>query len=371
MPMLADTADAVIGVDTHTGTHTACLVDRLGRQLAVITIPADPGGCRRLLAWARQHAPGPQLAWSIEGTRSHGLGLTRYLQAHGQLVTEAGRPERASKRPGGKPDPADAARAARDALAAGRLAQPRSDGNREALRILLAARAQATTARTAAVNMLKALILGSPDDLRGQLRGLSTPRQASRCRSLRVHASQPIAEQVLRAELRRLATHIGAWDKELRANKDQLRQLAAQVMPVLLEQPGVGPMSAAQLLVSWSPPRKVPVRGNIRRPGRGQPAAGIIRQDHPAPAQPLRRPRAQPRPARHRQLAHAPPCGDQGLPGPAPRRAENRSRDPPLPQALRSPATVPHHGDSLRHLTTHRSVKRSLTSPSIGVDRCL
>jgi transposase len=69
-----------------------------------------------------------------------------------------------------------------------------------------------------------------------------------------VHASQPIAEQVLRAEMRRLATHIGAWDKELRASKDRLRQLVAQVMPVLLEQPGVGPMSAAQLLVSWSHP---------------------------------------------------------------------------------------------------------------------
>ena len=112
MAMLADTVDAVIGVDTHTDTHTACLMDRLGRQLAVITIAADPGGCRRLLAWARQHAPGPQLAWSVEGTRSHGLGLTRYLQAQGQQVTEAGRPERASKRPGGKSDPADAARAA-------------------------------------------------------------------------------------------------------------------------------------------------------------------------------------------------------------------------------------------------------------------
>ena len=69
-----------------------------------------------------------------------------------------------------------------------------------------------------------------------------------------MHASQPIAEQVLRAEMRRLATHIGAWDKELRASKDRLRQLVAQVMPVLLEQPGVGPMSAAQLLVSWSHP---------------------------------------------------------------------------------------------------------------------
>jgi len=141
MAMLADLADAVIGVDTHTDTHTACLLDRLGRQLAVITIAADPAGCRALMAWADENAPGTRLAWAIEGARSHGLGLTRHLLQHGQMVIEAGRPARASKRPGGKSDPADAARAARDALAASRLAQPRCDGPREALRILLTARA--------------------------------------------------------------------------------------------------------------------------------------------------------------------------------------------------------------------------------------
>jgi transposase len=254
MAMLAETADAVIGVDTHTDTHTACLLDHLGREIAAITIPADPPGCRMLLAWAKRNASGPRLAWAIEGTRSHGLGLTRYLQAHGQAVIEAGRPPRASKRPGGKSDPADAARAARDALAAKRLAQPRADGAREALRILLAARSQTTMARTAAVNTFKALLLGAPDNLRQALRGLSTPRQAARCRTLRVRTSQPVAERILRAELRRLATHIGAWDRELRANKAQLHQLVAQLMPVLLDQPGVGPMSAAQLLVSWSHP---------------------------------------------------------------------------------------------------------------------
>lgn len=254
MAMLADTVDAVIGIDTHTDTHTACLVDRLGAQLAVTTIAADPAGCRRLLAWARQRAPGPRLAWAVEGTRAHGLGLTRYLQARGQAVFEASRPPRPSRRPGGKSDPADAARAARDALAADPLAQPRADGEREALRILLAARSQATTARTAAVNTFKALILGAPDGLRQALRGLSTPRQAARCRALRTHASQPLAEQVLRTELRRLATHIRDWDRELRASKTQLRHLVTQVMPVLLDQPGVGPISAAQLLVSWSHP---------------------------------------------------------------------------------------------------------------------
>jgi transposase len=254
MTMLADAIDAVIGVDTHTDTHTACLLDHLGRRVATITVPADPRGCALLLAWAVRRAPGPRLAWAVEGTRSHGQGLVRALSAGGQMVVEAGRPARASKRPGGKSDPADALRAARDALAADKLAQPRSDGPREGLRILLTARAQASTARTAAVNTLKALLLGAPDSLRQPLRGLSTPGQARKCRSLRVHATQPVDEQILRTELRRLATHIGTWDRELRANKAQLRQLVTQIMPTLLDQPGIGPMSAAQLLVSWSHP---------------------------------------------------------------------------------------------------------------------
>jgi transposase len=252
MTMLAGAIDAVIGVDTHTDSHTACMLDQLGRQVATLTVAADPRGCATLLAWAGKHAPGTRVMWAVEGTRSHGLGLTRVLRARGYRVVEAGRPTRASKRPGGKSDPADALRAARDALTADQLAQPRSDGVREGLRILLAARAQTTTARTAAVNTLKALLLAAPDDLRQALRGLSTPRQARTCRRLRVRTSQPVAEQILRAELRRLAGHIGVWDRELRTNKTQLRNLVAQTMPVLLDQPGVGPMSAAQLLVSWS-----------------------------------------------------------------------------------------------------------------------
>ena len=54
---------------------------------------------------------------------------------------------------------------------------------------------------TAAVNTLKALILGAPDGLRQALRGLSTPRQAARCRTLRVHG--PVDE--LQQSQRRIA----------------------------------------------------------------------------------------------------------------------------------------------------------------------
>ena len=254
MSMLSETVDAVIGVGTRSDTHTACMPDHLGRQISVITIPADPAGCRMLLARARRSTPGPRLAWAVEGTRSHGLGLTRVLQADGHAVAEAGRPARAGKRPGGKSDPADALQAARHALAAEQHAQPRADGAREALRILLAARAQAPTARTAAVNCLKALLLGAPASLRESLRDHSTAQQVRKCRTLRVTARQQIAEATLRAELRRLAGHITGLDRELRANRLKLEELVRQVNPALPGQPGVGPMSAAQLLVSRSHP---------------------------------------------------------------------------------------------------------------------
>ena len=44
MPMLADLVDAVIGVDTHTDTHTAAVVDRLGAHLATTEVSADAAG---------------------------------------------------------------------------------------------------------------------------------------------------------------------------------------------------------------------------------------------------------------------------------------------------------------------------------------
>jgi hypothetical protein len=44
MPMLAESVDAVIGVDTHTDTHTACLVDQSGRDLAMLTVEASVDG---------------------------------------------------------------------------------------------------------------------------------------------------------------------------------------------------------------------------------------------------------------------------------------------------------------------------------------
>ena len=88
MARLTGDVDVIIGVDTHLDSHTAAACSTTGRQLALVQIPATPAGYARLLAWAQAAAGGGQVAWAIEGTRSHGAGLARYLAAGGEQVAE-------------------------------------------------------------------------------------------------------------------------------------------------------------------------------------------------------------------------------------------------------------------------------------------
>ena len=74
----------MIGVDTHTDTHDAVLVDALGAVIAQTRIETTPAGHARLQAWAHTLIPaGQRMFWAIEGSRSHGHGLTRHLQTAG------------------------------------------------------------------------------------------------------------------------------------------------------------------------------------------------------------------------------------------------------------------------------------------------
>ena len=57
------------------------------------------------------------MAWAIEGTRSYGAGLARYLAAAGEQVAEIDGSHCLGKRRAGKRDASDAFRAARELLA--------------------------------------------------------------------------------------------------------------------------------------------------------------------------------------------------------------------------------------------------------------
>jgi transposase len=66
--MLADVVDAVVGVDTHRDSHQVEIASRTGTPIATCQIGNDAGGFAELLAWIIDHAPGPRLVVSIEGT---------------------------------------------------------------------------------------------------------------------------------------------------------------------------------------------------------------------------------------------------------------------------------------------------------------
>ena len=156
--MLAETVDAVIGIDTHRDSHEVEIADNTGRPVAVMRIGNDSAGFAQLLAAIAEVAPGPRVAVCIEGSGSCGIGLARALAAAGLLVLECGQPVRGQRRGKGKPDPIGAHLAvlAAPRLDAGRLPVPRAGGDREALRILLVARQEITVARTAQAARLRA-----------------------------------------------------------------------------------------------------------------------------------------------------------------------------------------------------------------------
>jgi transposase len=194
--------------------------------------------------------------WAVEGSRSHGHSLTRLLQAGGQRVVEAAKPVAAARRRGGKSDHLDAVHAARATLTVDRPAEPRADGVREALRILLVSHRHNTDMRTATVNMFKSLLLGA-GELRETLRKLSTARQIRTVLALPdpdpdTDVETSVETRVRIQALRRAATTILELDTAITGAEKQLRTLVTQCCPGLLDLPGVGPITAATLLTVWS-----------------------------------------------------------------------------------------------------------------------
>jgi transposase len=252
---LADRVDAVIGVDTHTDTHTAAVVSPIGSVLAEFTVAATADGVANLLAWAHEQTVvlgAGRRAWALDSARSHGIGLLRALRAAGETVFEAPKPTATARRRGGKSDSLDAVHAARAVLAADHTATPRADGDREALRILHACRRHYTDTRTATVNLFKSLILTADDDLRDQFRGRNTGQQVRHAVCLTSSDDSDMLVRLRRDQLTALAGQIRDLDRLLATNLRQIRDLVAVMVPALLEQPGIGPVTAAVALIAWS-----------------------------------------------------------------------------------------------------------------------
>jgi transposase len=255
--MVADELDYVIGVDTHLDEHVLAIIAApSGAVVARRSIQASARGYAAALRFAAAEAKGARV-WAIEGTGSYGAGLARFLAGRKETVLEISRTPRAERRLRGKDDSLDATRTARAALASETLALPRSGERREALRLLLVARRSAVDVRREALGQLRGVIVTAPDKLRDELRGLPVGKLLERCSQLRRSSAISADELATRLVLRSLARRIEAATLEAAELEHELLGHLRALAPALLKEPGVGPIVAAQLIVTWSHPGRV------------------------------------------------------------------------------------------------------------------
>jgi transposase len=250
--MLADEVDYVIGVDTHRDQHTlAVIVAPTGAVLAQTVVRANGRGYAQVVRFAESHAGGVR-AWAIEGAGHYGAGLTRCLTDRGEQVLEVGRQARTERRLRGKDDPLDAIRAARTGLAAETLTLPRAGQRREALRVLLLSRRSAVDVRRVALVQLRSVIVTAPEQLRDELRRLPVTKLIQRCSRFRRSGTRTPDELAIVLALRSLARRIEAATAEADELEREILKHVRALVPELLDEPGVGPIVAAQLIVTWS-----------------------------------------------------------------------------------------------------------------------
>lgn len=261
MSIVARSYSHVIGVDTHARTHTVAIIAAsTGERLIVRPFAATGAGMARLIAFvARVTGTGPDCSlWVIEGIGSYGARLAHQVTEAGYPLVEAMPAQPRAHQRGAKSDELDAIQIATSVLGieTGRLRQPRhDDGVRAALRVLITARDQMTSERTASVNMLNAL--ARTVDLGLDARRALSKTQIAQIASWRAR-DEPIAVRIARTEAIRLATRIKTLDQELEANTTTLTELV-QASPAapLLNLGGIGPVTAAIALICWSHPGRL------------------------------------------------------------------------------------------------------------------
>jgi transposase len=115
----------------------------------------------------------------------------------------------------------------------------------------LVARRSAVDVRREALSQLRAVIVTAPESLREQLRRLPTGALLDRCSRLRrTHSTAD--EVATRLVLRSLARRIQASTREAVELEHEILGHVRELAPTLLDEPGIGPVVAAQLIVAWS-----------------------------------------------------------------------------------------------------------------------
>ncbi|WP_433258669.1 transposase [Streptosporangium sp. CA-135522] len=163
---------------------------------------------------------------------------------------EVNRPDRATRRQRGKTDALDAESAARAVLSGRTTAVAKSgDGAVEMLRMVKVAKESAVKARMQAINQLRAVLVHADPCLHESLTRLGPVALMRRCAEL-PEAGMHDIHTAATAVLRTLARRVLALTEEIRAHQQRMTVIIADCAPRLLERHGIGPDTAATLLIT-------------------------------------------------------------------------------------------------------------------------
>jgi len=239
----------VLGADMHKRSHTIAAIDAAsGAMLSERTAQVGVRGFDELLGWAR--GLGEQRVWALEDCRHVSGSFERFLIGRGERVirvpTTLMAGERRGSRQRGKSDSIDALAVARAAIREGLDTLPTAhlDGPELDLRLLVDHRERLIRQRVA----LNSTLQWHLHDLWPELEipscslfyGNWGPRIARRL----ARAEQTMRVRVARDELRR----IRELSQTVKAVEKEIGVLVAAIAPQLLDEPGIGPLTAAKLV---------------------------------------------------------------------------------------------------------------------------
>jgi transposase len=249
MTIIVETRSITGGVDTHLDVHVAAALDANGGVLGVESFPTTTAGFAELHGWLCSF--GTLCRVGVEGTGAYGAGLARSLRGAGVTVLEVSRPNRQARRWHGKSDTIDAVEAARAALSGRAHGVAKSaDGNVEAIRALLVAFRSGRDARIKCLNQLRHLGFCAPDDLREQFRNVTADTLGRTAAGLRPNPDGDPVVYATKLAMQTLGRRVLDIDADCARLHGELAALVAKTAPSLVELHGVGPHTAAMLLVA-------------------------------------------------------------------------------------------------------------------------
>ena len=134
-----------------------------------------------------------------------------------------------------------------------------------------------------------------PDDLRARFARHTAAGLVSELASLRPRPGDVVG-YATRIALRELGRRAEFLDGQLARLDELIVPLVTARAPALLALYGVGPDTAALLLIAAVTTRTAALGGRLGAPVRRRPDPGILGENHPPPAQPRRQPPGQPCP---------------------------------------------------------------------------